>query len=58
MSPGLIFFADNLRVLADRAYPELQEEAQEKLSLDRFLGEVTKSAGGICSAPEKAKDPQ
>ena len=25
----------------DRAYPELQEEAQEKLSLDRILGEVT-----------------
>ena len=34
-------FADNLRVLADRAFPELQEEAREKLSLDHFLGEMT-----------------
>ena len=33
-------FADNLRVLADRAFPELQDEAREKLSLDRYLGEI------------------
>ena len=34
-------FADNLRILADRAFPELQEEACEKLLLERFLGEMT-----------------
>ena len=51
MSPGLII------VLADRTFPELQEEAQEKLSLDRFFGGGDKS-GGICSAPDKVKDPR
>ena len=35
-------FADGLKLLADRALPELQEEAQEKLSLDHFLWEMTK----------------
>ena len=34
-------FADSLKLLADRAFPELQEEAREKLSMDHFLGEVT-----------------
>ena len=33
-------FADSLMLLADRAFPELQEDAHEKLSLDRFLGEM------------------
>lgn len=30
--------ADNLRTLAERAFPDLDERAKEKLSLDRFLG--------------------
>ena len=35
--------ADDLRILADRAFPELQEEAREKLSLDRYLGQIENS---------------
>lgn len=29
--------ADNLRTLADKAFPELQDKAKDQLSLDRFL---------------------
>ena len=30
--------ADNLRSLADKAFPDLDEAAKEKLSINRFLG--------------------
>ena len=46
-------FADNLWVLADRAFPELQEEAL----IGPVPGGSDKSAGGICSVTEKARDP-
>ena len=51
-------FADNLRLLADRAFPELQEEAREKLSLDRFLGEMTNEQVGfaVCQRRPKTLD--
>lgn len=48
-------FADNLRVLADRAFPELQEEAREKLSLDRFLGEMTNQQVAFAVRQRKPK---
>ena len=48
-------FADNLRVLADRAFPELQEEAHEKLSLDRFLGEMTNQQVAFAVRQRKPK---
>ena len=35
--------ADDLRILADRAFPELQDEAHEKLSLDRYLNQIKNS---------------
>ena len=48
-------FADNLLVLADRTFLELQEEAQEKLSLDQFFWEVHDKSGGICMCQIKPK---
>lgn len=35
--------ADSLRLLADKAFPDLQEDAKEQLSLDRFLTLLDKS---------------
>jgi hypothetical protein len=34
-------FGEDLRILADRAYPDLQEEARERLSLNRYLDQLT-----------------
>ena len=48
-------FADNLRLLADRAFPELQEEAREKLSLDHFLGEMTNQQVGFTVRQRRPK---
>ena len=36
-------FAEDLRKLADRAYNDLQEEAKEKLSLNRYLDQIADS---------------
>ena len=36
-------FAEDLRRLADRAYSDLQEEAKEKLSLNRYLDQIADS---------------
>ncbi len=33
-------FADDLRRLSDKAFPDLEEKAREKLALDRYLSEV------------------
>ena len=33
-------FAEDLRVLADKAFPELQKEAKEHLTLTHFLGQI------------------
>ena len=38
MNPAWGDLADNLRSLADNAFPDLDEAAKEKLSIDRFLG--------------------
>ena len=38
---GWADFGDDLRSLADKAYPELQEEARERLSLNRYLDMIT-----------------
>ena len=38
---GWADFGDDLRVLADRAYPDLQEDARERLSLNRYLDQLT-----------------
>ena len=35
--------ADDLRLLADHAFPELQDEAHEKLALDRYLSQIENS---------------
>ena len=50
--------ADGLKLLADRALPELQEEAQEKLSLHHFLGEVTNQqvVSAVCQRRPKTLD--
>ena len=34
-------FAEDLQKLADRAYSYLQEEAKEKMSLSRYLDQIT-----------------
>ena len=34
-------FADELRVLADKALPEMEDKAKELLTVERFLGELT-----------------
>ena len=34
-------FGDDLRILADKAYPDLQEEARERLSLNRYLDQLS-----------------
>ena len=33
-------FGEDLKCLADKAFPDLQEEAREKLSVDRFVNEL------------------
>ena len=33
-------YAEDLRVLADKAFPELQKEAKEVLTLSHFLGQI------------------
>ena len=38
---GWADFGDGLRSLADKAYSELQEEARERLSLNRYLDMIT-----------------
>ena len=34
--------ADTLRILADKAFPDLQDQAKEQLSLDRYLASLDK----------------
>ncbi|KAL5510545.1 hypothetical protein EMCRGX_G006107 [Ephydatia muelleri] len=34
-------FAQDLRMLADKAFPDLQMEARDRLSLNRFLDQIT-----------------
>ena len=46
--------ADNLRLLADKAFPELQEEAREKLSLDLFR-EMTNQHVGFVVRQQRPK---
>lgn len=36
-------FADDIRLLADKAYPNLQNEAREQISLTHFLGQISNS---------------
>ena len=38
---GWADFGDGLQSLADKVYPELQEEARERLSLNRYLDMIT-----------------
>ena len=33
-------FADDLKTLADKAFPDLSEDARERLAVDRFLGQL------------------
>ena len=40
-SEGWANFTNDLQVLADRAYPDLQEEAQDQLSVKRYLDQLT-----------------
>ena len=35
--------ADNLRLLADKAFPNLEEPAKEKLSVDKYLSLLDRS---------------
>ena len=34
------FFGDSLRVLSDRAYPDLEDKARERLALYQFLSQI------------------
>ena len=34
-------FADDLKTLADKAFPDLEAAAREKLAVDRFLGQIS-----------------
>ena len=36
-------YAEDIRLLADKAYPDLQDEAKEQISLTHFLGQLTNS---------------
>jgi hypothetical protein len=36
-------FADDLRLLADKAYPELENEAKEMLALNAYLAQLDNS---------------
>ena len=38
---GWADFAQDLRVLADKAFPDLQEEARDRLSLNRYMDQIT-----------------
>ena len=40
-SEGWADFADDLKSLADKAYPSLQDEARERLSINAYLQELT-----------------
>ena len=33
-------FGDALRTLADKAYPDLEEKARERLALNQFLSQI------------------
>ena len=48
-------FADNLRTLAERAFPELDERAKEKLSVDRFLSLLDHSDVALAVHQKKPK---
>ena len=37
---GWAEYADELRVLADKAFPELEEQARERLALNQYLGQL------------------
>ena len=39
-SEGWADFADELKFLADKAYPDLQEEARERLSINAYLAQL------------------
>ena len=47
--------ADNLRILVERAFPDLDERAKEKLSLDRFLGLLYRSDIAFAVRQKKPK---
>jgi len=47
--------ADNLRTLAERGFPDLDERAKEKLSLDRFLGLLDRSDVAFAVRQKKPK---
>jgi len=44
--------ADNLRTLADKAFPELEDNAKDRLSLDRFLGFLDKPDVALADIPK------
>ena len=48
--------ADNLRGLADRAFPDLEEKAREQLSLDRFLSLIDKPTIALAVRQRHPKD--
>ena len=37
---GWAEYADDLGVLADKAFPELEEQARERLALNQYLGQL------------------
>ena len=34
-------FAEDMKVLADKAFPQLQNDAKEQLALNHYLGQLT-----------------
>ena len=48
--------ADTLRLLADRAFPDLQDKAKEQLSLDRYLASLDKPELALAVKQKRPKN--
>ena len=48
--------ADTLRLLADRAFPDLQDQAKEQLSLDRYLASLDKPELALAVKQKRPKN--
>lgn len=49
-------FADALRLLADKAFPDLEDKAKEQLSLDRFLASLDKPELALAVKQKRPKN--
>jgi len=51
-----VSFGDNLHLLTEKAYPGLQDEAQEVLALNHFLAQLKKFTGKLCRDTKATND--